>query len=168
MRKRIAIAVGAVALGGFIIPINKSLLESPRVVTSDIQTSLIMGGSRVQALSASSQISALNPVALVKGLSGAVAMTSTPTIADGTDGQLIMLFGMDGTNTVTVQDQGTLASSNLELAATTRTLGQGDILMLMYHNGGNPRSVPAVETSNWYEVSFSNNWSGSQTLDLTQ
>ncbi len=68
----------------------------------------------------------------VAGSGGAVTLTSAPTIADGTEGDFVIIRGTHNTNTVTLQDQGTLASSNLELGSTGRALGNGDTLGLLF------------------------------------
>lgn len=62
---------------------------------------------------------------------GAVTLTSAPTITDGQDGQLLIVFN-GSANNVTIQDQGTLAGSNLRLSAATITLGQRDSVILLY------------------------------------
>lgn len=75
-------------------------------------------------------------------------LTSTPTIADGTTGQLLYITCPNGeANAVTVQDEGTLAGSNIQLntAVTTRTVGDLDRLVLEF-NG-----------TYWCEVSYSDN-----------
>jgi hypothetical protein len=76
---------------------------------------------------------------------GSLTLTSTPTMADGVDGQVIVVFN-SGTQSVVVQDQGTLASSNLRLGATTRTLATRDSLTLMYSS----------TVGDWIELAFSN------------
>jgi len=62
---------------------------------------------------------------------GTALMASAPTIANGQDGQFLILYN-GSTNTVTLQDQGTLANSNLRLSATTVALGTRDSIMLVY------------------------------------
>lgn len=63
---------------------------------------------------------------------GSLTLTSAPTIANGTvDGQLCILRNRSAQNVV-IQDQGTLASSNLRLTATTLTLGQRDVVPLQW------------------------------------
>ncbi len=52
------------------------------------------------------------------GSSGAVTMVGTPTITAGTDGQELILISTSP-YAITLQDGGTLASSGLELNATT-------------------------------------------------
>jgi hypothetical protein len=64
---------------------------------------------------------------------GNYTLTSTPTIADGQSGQVVTIRNVDtGTDVVTLQDQGTLASSNLRLGANTRALGPRDSIRLRY------------------------------------
>jgi hypothetical protein len=58
-------------------------------------------------------------------------LTSAPTISDGQDGEMVTIFNGSAQNVV-IQDQGTLASSNLRLTATTLTLGTRDSVTLMY------------------------------------
>lgn len=62
---------------------------------------------------------------------GALTLTSTPTIANGQDGQKVTIVST-GTQTVTLQDQGTLANSNLRLTAVSIGLGPRDSVTLMY------------------------------------
>lgn len=63
---------------------------------------------------------------------GNVTMTAAPTIADGADGQMLTLINVDTADTITLQDQGTLASSNLRLTATTVVLARRQSIQLMY------------------------------------
>lgn len=54
--------------------------------------------------------------AWVAGSGGAVTVTKTPSITVGTaDGQILRVIGTSNTNTVTLQDQASLASSGLSL-----------------------------------------------------
>ena len=84
----------------------------------------------------------------VVGNGGAVTLTDTPTIADGSDGQMIIIQGTSDTNTVTFQDEAQAANTGLQLAGgQDMTLGLGDTLQLYYDSGDD----------NWYEVSRSDN-----------
>lgn len=84
----------------------------------------------------------------VSGSGGAVTLTSTPTIADGTNGQEIILIGVDDTNTLTVQSEGNLAGSNLYLSGDVNfELGLGDTLHLAFN----------TTRGGWVEVSRSDN-----------
>lgn len=78
---------------------------------------------------------------------GAITLTSTPTIADGIDGQIIHLINTSAQNVV-LQDQGTLANSNLILAGSVNlTLGQTDSVSLMYSS----------DIGDWIQIGASNN-----------
>ena len=79
---------------------------------------------------------------------GSYTLTSAPTLADGTyDGQICMLLNVDtGADVVTVQDQGSLASSNLRLTAASRAIGPRDSLVLMW----------TTAIGDWVEVGFTN------------
>jgi len=84
----------------------------------------------------------------VQGSGGAVTVTATPSIADGVDGQTMIIQGDSDANTVTLQDEGTLANSGLSLSgATNFTLGEGHILRLTFDAG----------LDKWLEVSRSAN-----------
>lgn len=65
---------------------------------------------------------------------GSITLTSTPTIADGTDGEEILLYHT-GTQNVVIQDQGTLAGSNLRLTAATVTLAPRHSVRLKFDAG---------------------------------
>jgi len=60
-------------------------------------------------------------------------MTSAPTIANGADGQIVTIINVGATYAITLQDQGTLAGSNLRLSATTIALGPRDSIVLKYN-----------------------------------
>lgn len=72
-------------------------------------------------------------------------LASAPTITDGQNGQVITLFNSSA-NDVVLQDQGTLASSNLRLVASARTLSTRDSIQLMYSS----------TVGDWIEIGFSN------------
>ena len=59
-------------------------------------------------------------------------LTSAPTISDGQNGERLLVINVDTADTITLQDQGTLASSNLRLSATTIALGPRDSIELVY------------------------------------
>ncbi len=62
-------------------------------------------------------------------------LTATPTISAGFDSQVIRLMNIDSTYSVTLQDNATLAGSNLFLTASTVTLGLYDSVNLEYVSG---------------------------------
>jgi hypothetical protein len=115
-------------------------------VTSDAPP----GGAVGQTITITNQIV---PDALVVRLTSAAAQTnsSTPTITVSattvTDGQAIELWGTDDTHIITVQDEGTLTGSKLQLGSTIRSLGKGDVLRLRYNS----------TDGYWYETGFVNN-----------
>lgn len=86
------------------------------------------------------------PVIRLNNTSGSSkTLASTPTIADGQNGQLIRIFNSSAQDVV-LQDQGTLGSSNLRLVATTRTLSTRDSIVLLYSS----------DVGDWIEIGFSN------------
>lgn len=78
--------------------------------------------------------------------SAPLTLSAAPTIPNGVDGQVVTLVNT-AASAITVQDQGTLANSNLRLGATTRALGTRDTLTLLY--------VAAL--GDWVEIAFDNN-----------
>lgn len=76
---------------------------------------------------------------------GAILMQTTPAISTSTYSDGTMYILQSATATVTFQDNGTLSGSLLELGSTTRALGVGDILVLVYRAG------------KWWEMGFYNN-----------
>jgi hypothetical protein len=77
---------------------------------------------------------------------GDYTLTSTPTIADGSTGQIVFITCDNAeANVVTVQDQDTLANSNLQLGAATRAASGKDVLKLIF------------DGTDWIEVSYANN-----------
>ena len=69
----------------------------------------------------------------VAGSGAPVVLTSKPTVALGTlDGQLLLVQGTSDANTVTLQDDGSLAGSKLRLGSTSRVLGAGDSVLLSW------------------------------------
>lgn len=90
----------------------------------------ILTPSSTQSIAVSAPIVA-NATVVQVSTTTAANMTATPTIADGTDGQILTIVNV-GANTFTLQDQGTLASSNLRLSAAGIALGTRDSIQLMY------------------------------------
>lgn len=106
---------------------------------------LIMTVSGVQLLGAASVVSIAAPKAKVAGNGAPTVLTSTPSIAAASvDGQLLLVQGTDGVNTVTIQDAGSLAGSGVRLGAAGRVLGEGDSLLLSWD----------ATLALWVEVSF--------------
>lgn len=97
-----------------------------------------------QSIAVSAAISASATVVQVSTTTAA-NMTATPTVADGVDGQVLIIVNT-GANTFTLQDQGTLASSNLRLSATGVALATRDSIMLLY----------STSTGDWIQIGQTN------------
>lgn len=80
----------------------------------------------------------------VSGASGAVTLTSVPSVADGTaDAQILTIEGTNDSAVLTIQDDSVLAGSNFFLdSGTSFSLGQYDSISFMWHSG-----VGWIETS---------------------
>ncbi len=79
---------------------------------------------------------------------GNYTLTSTPTIADGYNGQKLRLINVDTTpNTITLQRESALAGSNLRLGGATRVLGQYDHIDLEFN----------ATLGDWIETGFTDN-----------
>ena len=68
----------------------------------------------------------LTDVVTISDLLGDLTLTSAPTIANGSDGEMVTLINTGTSGVLTIQDQGTLSSSNLRLTTTTLAIGPGD------------------------------------------
>lgn len=101
--------------------------------------------SALQTLAAGNTILPNAGKVRVVGSGGPITLISTPTITNpAADGQLLLIVGTHAVNTLTVQDNGTLAGSNLKLGAVSRALGLGSILLLSWDS----------TTSLWLEIAF--------------
>lgn len=93
---------------------------------------------------------------LLTSSGGIVTLASTPSVSTTTaagialvSGKTITLRGTSEANAVVIQDDDTLADSQVELGATSRTLGLNDILVLKW-------DAETSTTGRWLEVSYSN------------
>lgn len=111
-------------------------------VRLEINGSLALMPGAVQSLSVGTTIAVANSIVKVVGNGGAVNLTSTPQIAVGTDGQIIIIKGTDDTNTVRLDEGTGLALTD----GASVTLGDKDTLVLMYDAGD----------TEWIEISRSN------------
>ena len=111
-------------------------------------TTLGVNGTVAYNPSASTNITAGGGVTVTRGImrvqgsGGAVDITADPQIADGADGQIVILKGMSNTNTLTLDDGTGLSLTN----SASFTLGAKDTISLMYD---------AVDDV-WIEISRSN------------
>ena len=92
---------------------------------------LVTPTSSTQTLNAATQTLSANAAAIKVTTASALTLASAPTLSDGVDGQLLRILNV-GANALTLQDQGTLASSNLRLTAATVTLAPRQSIELMY------------------------------------
>lgn len=153
----LAVAIMSADMGTGIVTWNQDAVFQGDVdITGDLDvgSNTTLGGgviytpSSTQSYSAANTITVTNTIMRVQGNGGAVTLTSTPTIADGADGQVVYIQGDHDTNTLTLQDEGNLANSGLALqGGVDFTLGKGDILTLTYDAGDDK----------WYEISRSDN-----------
>ena len=107
---------------------------------------IVYNPSGTQAITAATDTILANSAVIVLNPDADYTMTSAPTIANGSTGQILYIICANGeANTVTVQDQDTLANSNLHLGAATRAISGKDVLTLLF------------DGTTWIEVSYANN-----------
>lgn len=84
--------------------------------------------SSIISLAAGDTLTATHKKMVVVGNGGAVVLTSTPNIANGSfDGQLVTIEGTDDVNMVTFQDESALPGSGLKCqGGFNMKLGKGD------------------------------------------
>lgn len=89
-------------------------------------------GGAAQSLSSVSSISVSNgdPITPITTSSN-VTLTSQPTIAAGTNGQLAIVFN-EGSNNLTLQDVNALGGSLLRMTANTLTINPGGAIAFVY------------------------------------
>jgi hypothetical protein len=124
-----------------------SIADSTGIATLDapLQHSV---GSLFSISSTSNTIPSNDDIQPVNPQDSSKIMISTPTIAAGVDGQIIIVMGWSDARTVTLQDESNLESSGLALAGSADvTLGSADTITLFYY----------ASTGKWYEISRSDN-----------
>lgn len=107
---------------------NGLVLRQGGIIAAGSGVMLPLPGS--QALVATDAIVTSMDVVQISA-AAAITLTSAPTIADGLNGQKVMLINTGGFD-ITLQDQGTLVGSNLRLSAAGITLTPRDSVQLMY------------------------------------
>ncbi len=127
-------------------------INSPIINVTDLYIAGSMSGEEIHTPSATQVIDAAvdailaDAAVVVLNPDGNYILTSTPTIANGTVGQILYIITANGeANTVTVQDQGTLAGSNLQLGAANRVIGAMDVLTLIF------------DGTDWLEQNYADN-----------
>jgi len=132
------------ANSGYVVSANNG---TPRadIITAGNYSSGTFGGDAQTITAVGQAIVVRESPYVVVSADGVYTLTSAPTIADGFDTQEIWIINY-GANAITMQDQGTLPSSNLRLGAATRVLGTRDNMLLRYN----------ATVGDWVEVAFSN------------
>jgi hypothetical protein len=128
---------------------GKNLATSTKVSYNAVNDNFLLASKTTLTPSAAQVIDAVgdailaNATVVVLNPDADYTLTSTPTIVDGYTGQLLYITCSNGeANTVTVQDQGSLAGSNLRLGAAGRAITSASVLCLMF------------DANDWIEVSF--------------
>ena len=121
---------------------NTSIGKTSTNAKLEVNGSLALTPSNTINIAAGDSLAVTNSIIRIAGNGGPINLTSTPQIADGTSGQIIIIKGTSDTNTVTFDDGAGLALTN----AISVTLGNKDTLVLMYD---------AIDDL-WIEISRSN------------
>lgn len=73
-------------------------------------------------------------------LAGDVALTGTPSISNGVEGQQLILTNLNATHKMTISDNATVAGSGVHLSATSIDFKKGSSVTLIYLSG------------DWYQI----------------
>jgi len=96
--------------------------------------------STVQTLAAGTTILA-NATYIMINSSGAVTLTNNPVIADGQDGQILIIHNVDSADAITIPE------NNVQFAPTgSKVLGPGDSVTLIF----------SATLGDWYEIASAN------------
>ncbi|MEK6705403.1 MAG: hypothetical protein AABZ06_06405, partial [Bdellovibrionota bacterium] len=106
---------------------GKVVIDDDLQVTG--QTNFV--ATTTQTLTTTSTIQVGGATHIVIDATATIVMISAPTIADGVTGDIIIIRNATS-NSITLQDQDTLASSNLQLGSTGRALTNGSTIALMF------------------------------------
>jgi len=114
-------------------------LTDDAAIDNDVYTYRFVAFGSVGTPSATQVIDAVgdailaNATTIVLNPDADYVLTSTPTIADGTTGQVLYITCANNeAHTVTIQDQDTLASSHLQLLASTQVVTGKKVLLLQF------------------------------------
>lgn len=96
---------------------------------------LILSPYNQQTISAATDVIAPEGAYVILNATTSVTLTSTPTIAAGVEGQVLILQTRPGVTgvAVTLQDADALSGSTLQLGAVTRTVSNTQMLALIYN-----------------------------------
>jgi hypothetical protein len=104
--------------------------------------------STVQDVTAAATTLLANATIIILTADNDYTLSSTPTIADGQNGQVLTILNVDSADTITLQDETQNAGSNLRLAgAVNLALGPRDSVTLAFSSS----------LGDWIEIARSNN-----------
>jgi hypothetical protein len=121
---------------------NTAIGKTSTSAKLEVNGSFAMSPSAVASVAAGDSIAVTSSIIRIAGNGGPINMSSSPQIADGVNGQIIIIKGTNDTNTVTLDDGTGLALTN----ALSVTLGNKDTIVLMYDS----------IDDQWIEISRSN------------
>ncbi|MEK7103840.1 MAG: hypothetical protein AAB842_00380, partial [Patescibacteria group bacterium] len=127
---------------------GQASFKVPVVIENDLKMvgKMVFSPTTTQVLiSSTSTIAVNNATNVVISASTSLALNSSPIIADGVSGQFVILQVASTSSAITLQDQDTLAGSNLQLGSTNRTIANGSTLALMF------------DGTDWVELWYSGN-----------
>lgn len=142
MAKPSALAQGTLATA--VNPDNWNIfVDAINSLVDKVYDPMIHEPSAVQVIDAAGDAILANATLVILNPDADHTLTSTPTIADGTIGQILYITcGNAEAHTVTVQDQDTLAGSNLQLGTTSRGVTGKKVLKLLF------------DGTDWIEVGY--------------
>jgi hypothetical protein len=125
---------------GCIAPtLNSGSVEVPFAATTCLPPlAIAWAGKQSHVPSATQSITAVSNTVLANGNNVAVSptsnftLTTTPTIANGSDGDWVRICNVNTTNTLTIQDEAVLAGSNIRNGGTNLALGPRACRVLVY------------------------------------
>ena len=91
--------------------------------------SLMLDKTLGQAVTAEGGITPTGSLIPIKGSGGAVTVTASPAITAGSDGELLLLTGVNDTNTVTIN-----SGTGVKLFGGSAEIGDNDKLLLVYNS----------------------------------
>ena len=144
MKRILAFLIIALVLCGTSDAARMQMNRVPATISELIVTGTsTLEPSAAQVINAVGDAILANATTVILDPDADYVLTSTPTIADGDTGQIIYVTAASGeTKRVTIQDQDTLGSSNLQLKSPMRTIYANSTLKLEF-NG-----------TDWQEVSY--------------
>lgn len=127
---------------------NTTLGNSGSADTATINAQVILTPGTAQNITAAATAITLSGPIIQLTANASYTLSATPTIANGTNGQVITIINVDSADVITLQNETTLAGSNLRLAgAANLALGPRDSVTLVYSS----------TLGDWIQIGASNN-----------